>query len=821
RYVAFYSWATNLVPGDTNGADDVFVRDRVTGATERVSADSAGTQGNGFSYSPSISGDGRYVAFYSWATNLVPGDTNGADDVFVRDRCPDGSCVGPPPSHRKVIFVQGINSGTSDSLVGGPFLCDGVRSHVRWIRDYLKTTAIGLRDSDFVYFDYAPNDPTRDKSCRDLIGSTGDCINCGAYTGSDTCRSIDDPASGGHGTAWSLDVLIKNLILEDPQVEIHLLAHSMGGLISSYWLARWGADHYPAPGGPLLREHIKSIMLFDSAPNGFSDWAKAFYYNPQTNCDFVGLRDAPHDLTSTVAGSVVATVRALTHVDGTPAMPKIYALDSYPGQAALGIPPCDAVEAQTGDVKNMHVGALPLESGSPFLIWGRTHGVVWADGWSNDPDNTSRDGIGLRQGRAFTRTESDTDHQTIQVAVASQLSSTVDVLLKCESNEIRSVSGTEVKLQSTVGEASGYLTLPLSDTADNRGLGPEERDKVKAIIACAVTGDPCGQLANVTLPAGGTSSYPAEVPTDASVLQVSASYSSTPPLLAAQAAVAALASGALEFHLVSPLTQTIILPTSTGDGLASFVVPNPEPGEWSIVLDGSATTSGTTVSLNIATLLQVAIDADQDNVADSSDNCPLIANLNQSDIDLDGIGDECDPDIDNDDVANATDNCPAIANSSQADVDADGLGHACDNDGDNDSVPDSSETNTGVFVNYTDTGTSPLNPDSDADGLNDGAELVAGTNPLVGDTDGDALLDGVDNCPLVANPDQLDTNGNGIGSVCEAQTAVGGIAEQPDVIALPSAAASPGRDYTLYILGGAVAFIVAAAGAAGWHKRRA
>jgi Tol biopolymer transport system component len=86
RYVAFTSFATNLVPADSNGFSDIFVRDRQSGTTERVSLDSAGEQGNGDSDYPSISADGRYVAFTSFATNLVAGDTNGFNDVFVRDR---------------------------------------------------------------------------------------------------------------------------------------------------------------------------------------------------------------------------------------------------------------------------------------------------------------------------------------------------------------------------------------------------------------------------------------------------------------------------------------------------------------------------------------------------------------------------------------------------------------------------------------------------------------------------------------------------------------------------------------------------------------
>src|SRR5437762_9436234 len=67
RFVAFSSLATNLVPGDTNGVADVFVHDRQTGATERVSVDSAGLQGNGASAEPALSGNGRFVAFYSGA----------------------------------------------------------------------------------------------------------------------------------------------------------------------------------------------------------------------------------------------------------------------------------------------------------------------------------------------------------------------------------------------------------------------------------------------------------------------------------------------------------------------------------------------------------------------------------------------------------------------------------------------------------------------------------------------------------------------------------------------------------------------------------
>jgi Tol biopolymer transport system component len=86
RYVAFESFATNLVSGDTNGVYDIFVYDRELNTVERVSISTGGGQGNSSSYDPFISGDGRYVAFESYATNLVSGDTNADTDVFVYDR---------------------------------------------------------------------------------------------------------------------------------------------------------------------------------------------------------------------------------------------------------------------------------------------------------------------------------------------------------------------------------------------------------------------------------------------------------------------------------------------------------------------------------------------------------------------------------------------------------------------------------------------------------------------------------------------------------------------------------------------------------------
>ena len=143
RFVAFCSWSDNLVPGDTNGYADVFLRDRLAGSTELISVATSGTQGNNTSYSPSITGDARFVEFGSNAGTLVPADTNGIPDAFVRDRayspysslCDPGAgsvlscpCANPPSSLGRgcdnsfgtggsILSASGIAFLSSDSLV--------------------------------------------------------------------------------------------------------------------------------------------------------------------------------------------------------------------------------------------------------------------------------------------------------------------------------------------------------------------------------------------------------------------------------------------------------------------------------------------------------------------------------------------------------------------------------------------------------------------------------------------------------------------------------------------------------------------------------
>jgi alpha-tubulin suppressor-like RCC1 family protein len=117
--VAFYSDATNLVPDDTNGVKDVFVYDRGLDTIQRISVDDDGNEGNGDSKYPAISGNGRYVAFGSQATNLVPDDTNGSNDMFLYDLLND--------TIQRISVDDDGNEGDGESNSWSDFISDDGR----------------------------------------------------------------------------------------------------------------------------------------------------------------------------------------------------------------------------------------------------------------------------------------------------------------------------------------------------------------------------------------------------------------------------------------------------------------------------------------------------------------------------------------------------------------------------------------------------------------------------------------------------------------------------------------------------------------------
>ena len=180
--------------------------------------------------------------------------------------------------------------------------------------------------------------------------------------------------------------------------------------------------------------------------------------------------------------------------------------------------------------------------------------------------------------------------------------------------------------------------------------------------------------------------------------------------------------------------------------------------------------------------LSYSDDADGDGVSDADDNCPFVANHDQTDGDGDGVGDACD-------------NCPAMSNPDQSDVDGDGQGDVCDADIDGDgvanaddncqSVPNKAQTNN----SNTSLGDA-CNPDIDADGIpnaQDNCPLIANPDQVIPagatcttDVDDDDIADQYDNCQDVKNPDQKDTDGNGLGDACDPDIDGDGIANATD-----------------------------------------
>lgn len=153
RYVAFYSYATNLVAGDTNGLGDIFVHDMQTGATERVNLNSSAEQAaGGGSWYPTLSRDGRFVAFESGATNLHPADTDTIYDIFLRDRTGGTTELVSVSSDE----TKGNSSSYSPSISG-----DG-----RYV----------AFDSSATNLDPADTDPTSDIFLRDRTGGTTELL---------------------------------------------------------------------------------------------------------------------------------------------------------------------------------------------------------------------------------------------------------------------------------------------------------------------------------------------------------------------------------------------------------------------------------------------------------------------------------------------------------------------------------------------------------------------------------------------------------------------------------------------------------------------
>jgi hypothetical protein len=197
RYIAFTSTASNLVPNDTNAKSDVFLRDNVLRTTTLVSVNTAGTaSANGASFSPSISGDGRYVAFVSTASDIHPDKSDTIQDIIVRDMSPGG-----------LVYLASRASGTigvkSNGASSGPRISKGGR----YVVFASRATNLDPADSDTALDIYRRdfNDPTGTTFATILISRATGAAGAKGTGGAGTGSTNPDISRDGHLIAYESD----------------------------------------------------------------------------------------------------------------------------------------------------------------------------------------------------------------------------------------------------------------------------------------------------------------------------------------------------------------------------------------------------------------------------------------------------------------------------------------------------------------------------------------------------------------------------------------------------------------------------------------
>ncbi|MGA5810747.1 hypothetical protein ACPC39_32050 [Streptomyces cellulosae] len=253
----FNSDADNLVAGDTNGTTDVFLRDRKLGTTVRVSAAPDGAPGNGPSREQTISADGRWIAFRSTADNLAPGDTDGAADVFVHDRLtgttrlvdgPDGPNTAPKISGDGTVvafdndwrlYVHDLRTGTNERVdVAG----DGTPAD-----QWAFAPSLSADGTKVAFYSYAANlapgdtNGRTDMFVRDRTAGTTVRVSDGPEgAGGDGSSAL--PAPSGNGRYVVFESTSANLVGDDSNRHSDVFVHDLVA----------GPEAHFAPHGPTV-----------------------------------------------------------------------------------------------------------------------------------------------------------------------------------------------------------------------------------------------------------------------------------------------------------------------------------------------------------------------------------------------------------------------------------------------------------------------------------------------------------------------------------------------------------------------------------------
>jgi hypothetical protein len=209
RWVVFQSFASNLVPGDTNGHFDVFIHDRKTGLTELVSVNSDEEQGDAPSSRPTVSGNGRLVAFISSATNLVPSDTNENVDVFVRDRS-----AGTTERVSVNSEEQQADGTSQDAIRGFPASSPDITAEGRHVAFHSSATNLVPSDTNTCPDVFQEPGTCPDVYVRDRVAGTTERVNV-ATDGTQANERSSDPAITEDGMVVAFFSAAGNLVPND------------------------------------------------------------------------------------------------------------------------------------------------------------------------------------------------------------------------------------------------------------------------------------------------------------------------------------------------------------------------------------------------------------------------------------------------------------------------------------------------------------------------------------------------------------------------------------------------------------------------------
>lgn len=618
RYIAFSSDATDLVTGDTNLFRDVFVYDRVSGQTIRVSEDSNGVQADGDSDRPSISADGRYVAFKSDSTNLSisPIDSNGFNDIFVHDRDPDGNGVfdeGNNTTKLIVIAENGFTRGNASSNM------PAISGDGRYIAYRSKATNLVAGDSNLM----------EDVFVRDLVNETVVRVSVSSTGGQATGGDSDRPAISANGRYVVFYSDADNLVSgDDPTFDV-LTCPACTGSRDVFVRDRDpdGNGTYDEGNGVTSRVSVSSGGVAgnnsSSRPTISADGRYVAFRSSATNLvagDTNGTDDVfLHDRQTGTTTRISVGVGGLQG-DGDSSLPTLsddaryIAFRSNSTNLISGLLTSD----EQIYIADRMANTLAMVSLTPNRLAGigkSSRPILSAEGryitfYSNATDLVIGDTNLVRD--IFMR-DMDSDGDSIfEVNDNCPTISNADQL-DTDNNGFGDVCDED---------RDGDGTLDFADGC------PDDSNKIAA-------GD-CGcGVAEVDSDSDGTSDCIDDCPSDADKITPGICGCGTPD-------------------------------TDSGNGqIVCIDVCPDDPDKKSPGICGCGTPD---------------VDTDQDGVLDCVDNCPTVKNSDQLDNDSDNQGDVCEEDDDNDGVLDSSDNCPLIANNDQADVDGDGVGNACDPD---------------------------------------------------------------------------------------------------------------------------------------------